>query len=63
MAVYNLLPKTNCKKCGQPTCFTFGLKLAASQVRVEDCPPLFEPENAENLAALQAIIIDAPSIN
>lgn len=62
MAVYNLLPKTNCKKCGQPTCFTFGLKLAASQVRVEDCLPLSEPENAEKLAALQAIIIDAPSI-
>jgi ArsR family metal-binding transcriptional regulator len=63
MAVYTLLPKTNCRKCGQPTCFTFALKLAASQVSLEDCSPLFEPENADKLAALQAIIIDAPSIN
>lgn len=63
LAVYNLLPKTNCQKCGQPTCFTFALKLVASQMHVDDCPPLFEPENAEKLAALRAIIIDAPSIN
>lgn len=62
MAVYNLLPKTNCQKCGQPTCFTFALKLVASQVSVEACLPLFEPENIEKLTALRAIIIDAPSI-
>jgi len=63
MAVFKLLPQTNCRKCGQPTCFTFSLKLAASQVDVEACPPLFEPENVEKLTALRAIMIDAPSIN
>ena len=62
MAVYSLLPKTNCQKCGQPTCFTLALKLVASQVGVEACPLLSEPENAEKLAALQAIIIDAQAI-
>jgi ArsR family metal-binding transcriptional regulator len=63
MAVYNLLPKTNCKKCGQPTCFTFALKLVASQLSVEACLPIFQPEHVEELAALRAMIIDAPSIN
>lgn len=62
MAVYNLLPKTNCRKCGQPTCFTFALKLVAAQAKIEDCSPLFEPPYADKLAALQDIVIDAPSI-
>jgi ArsR family metal-binding transcriptional regulator len=62
MAVYKLLPQTNCKRCGEPTCFTFALKLAASKKAISDCPPLFEPPYAENLAALQAIVIEAPAI-
>jgi ArsR family metal-binding transcriptional regulator len=62
MAVYKLLPQTNCKQCGEPTCFTFALKLAASQRTIADCPPLFEPANAEKLAALRAIVIEAPAI-
>ena len=62
MAVYRLLPQTNCKQCGEPTCFTFALKLAASQKAIKDCPPLFESQYAEKLAALQAIVIEAPAI-
>jgi len=62
MDVYKLLPQTNCKQCGQPTCYTFALKLTASQKRIEDCPPLFESQYADKLAALQDIVIDAPAI-
>jgi ArsR family metal-binding transcriptional regulator len=62
MAIYKLLPLTNCKACGEQTCYTFALKLAASQVKLIDCPPLADPEHAEKLAALQAIVIDAPAI-
>jgi ArsR family metal-binding transcriptional regulator len=62
MDVYKLLPQTNCKQCGQPTCYTFALKLAASQKRIEDCPPLFESQYAGKLAALQELVIDAPAI-
>ena len=62
MEVYKLLPQTNCKQCGQPTCYTFALKLTASQKRIEDCPPLFEPQRADKLAALQELVIDAPAI-
>jgi ArsR family metal-binding transcriptional regulator len=63
MAIFDLLPKTNCRECGEPTCFTFALKLVASQVSVEACPLLSEPENTNKLASLRAIIMDAPSIN
>ncbi|KAB2903576.1 MAG: Fe-S cluster protein [Anaerolineae bacterium] len=62
LAVYQLLPQTNCQQCGQPTCFTFALKLVASQVHLEDCPPLFEPLYADKLMALQTMVIDAPTI-
>ncbi len=34
LAVYKLLPRTNCRECGEVTCFTFALKLAASQRKV-----------------------------
>jgi len=62
MAIYKLLPNTNCKQCGDPTCYTFALKLAASQKKLSDCPPLFEPQYAEKLAALEEIVIEAPAI-
>ncbi len=62
MAVFKLLPQTNCKQCGEPTCFTFALKLAASQKKIADCPPLSEPQYADRLAALQAIVIEAPAM-
>lgn len=62
MAIYKLLPNTNCKKCGEPTCYSFALKLTASQKKLADCPPLFEPQYAEKRAALEAIIIEAPAI-
>jgi ArsR family metal-binding transcriptional regulator len=62
MAVYQLLPQTNCKGCGEPTCFSFALKLAASQRKIADCPLLSEPAYADRQAALRAIVIEAPTI-
>ena len=38
LAIYKLLPKTNCKECGYPTCLAFAMKLAARQVELADCP-------------------------
>lgn len=63
MTVFKLLPGTNCKECGQSTCFTFALKLVAGQQKLEDCPPLFQPEFANQLSQLQALIVDDPAIS
>jgi ArsR family metal-binding transcriptional regulator len=60
MPVYRLLPQTNCKQCGEPTCYSFAIKLVALQKKLTDCPPLYEPLRAERLAALQDLIVDAP---
>lgn len=62
MAVYQLLPQTNCRECGEPTCFTFALKLVAVQKTPADCPPLQDPARAEKLAALEALLPGAPAI-
>ncbi|RMD65580.1 Fe-S cluster protein [Candidatus Parcubacteria bacterium] len=62
MALFKLLPGSNCKACGQPTCFTFALKLAAGQQSLSDCAPLAEPAYADQLSQLRAMLPDAPAI-
>jgi acetyl-CoA decarbonylase/synthase complex subunit gamma len=36
--IFKLLPKTNCKKCGHPTCLAFAMKLAQRQASLDLCP-------------------------
>jgi acetyl-CoA decarbonylase/synthase complex subunit gamma len=38
--IYKMLPKKNCKECGDPTCLTFAMKLAAGKGDVSLCPYL-----------------------
>lgn len=40
--IYKLLPKTNCKKCGQPTCLAFAMQLAQKKVSLSQCPDISE---------------------
>jgi acetyl-CoA decarbonylase/synthase, CODH/ACS complex subunit gamma len=40
--IFKLLPKTNCKKCGFPTCLAFAMKLAQRQVALDACPDVSE---------------------
>ncbi len=40
--IYKLLPKKNCKECGDPTCLTFAMKLAGGKADVDLCPYLDE---------------------
>lgn len=62
MALFKLLPGTDCKARGQPTCFTFALKLAAGQQQLEECSSLLEPAYAAQLAQLRVLVIEAPAI-
>lgn len=55
MDIYKLLPQTNCKACGQPTCLTFALKMVIGEVQLDDCSVLREPAHAEQLTRLQAL--------
>jgi len=62
LAIYKLLPNTNCKRCGEPTCYTFALKLATAQKNLSECPSLAEPQFADQRTGLDVILIEAPVI-
>ncbi|MBI5570096.1 MAG: hypothetical protein HY914_09135 [Desulfomonile tiedjei] len=47
LELYRLLPRTNCKACGENTCFNFALKLAAGQTTLEQCGPLYAQKEYE----------------
>jgi acetyl-CoA decarbonylase/synthase complex subunit gamma len=51
--IFKLLPKTNCKKCGHPTCLAFAMKLAQRAASIEDCPDISD-EAKETLGAASA---------
>ena len=40
MQIYKQLPRTNCKKCGYPTCMAFAMQVAAKQKAISDCPDI-----------------------
>jgi acetyl-CoA decarbonylase/synthase complex subunit gamma len=45
--IFKLLPKTNCKKCGFPTCLAFAMKLAQRQASLDQCPDVSEEAKAK----------------
>jgi acetyl-CoA decarbonylase/synthase, CODH/ACS complex subunit gamma len=50
LEIYKLLPKTNCKECGFPTCLAFAMKLAQKGTELDKCPYVSD----ESKAALDA---------
>lgn len=40
LEILKLLPKTNCKECGQTTCMVFASLVAQGIKGADDCPPL-----------------------
>ena len=47
MEIYMLLPKTNCKKCGLPTCMAFAVGLLGREKKIDECTPLIEEKKYE----------------
>jgi ArsR family metal-binding transcriptional regulator len=61
MQIYKLLPGTNCRECGERTCFIFANKVAAGQVEITACRPLctdpaYAEQQQELLTLLEAAI-------
>lgn len=42
LEILKLLPKTNCRECGQPTCMVFAARVAEGVKTAQDCPPMEE---------------------
>jgi ArsR family metal-binding transcriptional regulator len=58
--VYKLLPRTNCKLCGQASCIAFAGQLTVGALGVELCSPLCgEPQYTPQREALLAMIAEA----
>ncbi len=51
--IFKLLPKKNCKECGQPTCLAFAMALAGAKTSLEKCPYVSE-EAKETLGGAAA---------
>ncbi|MCL2774851.1 MAG: hypothetical protein FWD71_16110 [Oscillospiraceae bacterium] len=47
LTIYNLLPKKNCKECGESTCMAFAAKLNKLDAEIDDCPLLKKSEYAD----------------
>ena len=45
--IYKLLPRTNCKECGEENCMAFATRLMNREVSLEKCPPLFDEKNKD----------------
>jgi acetyl-CoA decarbonylase/synthase complex subunit gamma len=51
--IFKLLPKTNCGKCGVPTCLAFAMQLAAGKADLSACPTVSD-ETKSKLAEASA---------
>ena len=51
--IYKMLPKTNCKDCGFPTCLAFAMKLGAKQVELSACPHVSDEAKSQLAEASQ----------
>ncbi|MCX8153016.1 MAG: acetyl-CoA decarbonylase/synthase complex subunit gamma [Candidatus Bathyarchaeota archaeon] len=54
--VYKLLPKINCKECGEPNCMAFATKIVNREVQIEKCPPLLKKENEKAYNQLKEML-------
>lgn len=54
--IYKLLPKTNCKECGQDNCMAFATKIVNRELTIDQCPPLLKKENEKAYAKLQDLL-------
>jgi ArsR family metal-binding transcriptional regulator len=51
--IFKLLPRTNCKQCGAPTCMAFADMIAKDKKTLDECPPLLEPDREVQLTSLK----------
>ncbi len=58
MEILKLLPRTNCKKCSEPTCMVFAIRATEGVKAAEDCPEISDPNKAKLNEYLAQFIFD-----
>ena len=56
ITVYELLPRTNCKECGERNCMAFATKLVSRDLSLERCFPLLGKEYEKAYKALWGLL-------
>ena len=60
--VWELLPQTNCRQCGEATCLAFACALLLNKQTVAACRPLLtEPQFAQRREQLATLVLAEPS--
>ena len=54
--IFKLLPGTNCKRCGEPTCLAFAVKLVGRDIEITKCDPLFSEKYQEKRKVLLELL-------
>ena len=54
--IYKLLPKTNCKECGQENCMAFATKIVNREVTIDACKPLLKKEYEKAYSQLKELL-------
>lgn len=63
--LYSLLPRTNCRECGESNCMAFATRVVNGELTLSACPPLHTIEYSkehESLSALMAPPVRAVTI-
>ena len=54
--IYKLLPKTNCKECGEANCMAFATRVVNGELAVDNCPPVTKEEYRANFTRLEGLM-------
>lgn len=54
--IFKLLPGTNCRACGEPTCLAFSVKMLGGEVSILRCATLFTPAFLEKRQLLLELL-------
>ncbi len=57
--VYQLLPMTNCRECGEANCMAFATRVVNGELKVADCPPLLTAEHRRAYNSLEELLAPA----
>ena len=54
LEVFKLLPRSNCKQCGVPSCMAYAAQVIEGDKCLDDCPALLEAGNQEEFETLRS---------
>jgi ArsR family metal-binding transcriptional regulator len=59
LTIFRALPGTNCKQCGEQTCWNFAAKLSCGIAELDACTPLLQDTYAGRRVALRDLLANA----